>query len=112
MGTAPLRSTETAVLLTGRTSVEKCLETLRVLVTEGNAEFVGLAEQAIEEFLVTERDTDGRLDALNVLEGELSSISQNIYGPSLAFASILFESIEAHRRALRELGRRVGRGAG
>jgi hypothetical protein len=72
-----------------------------VLIDDGTPNSVVLAEQAIEEFLVTEMDAEGRIGALDDLDHEVLLISRNKHGPSLSFTIVVLECVAAYRRALR-----------
>jgi len=84
------------------TPVEKCLQMLGALIDEGNPNAIASAEQAIEEFLATATNVEGQMGALNDLCDKLLSMSRTKYGRSWNFATVLLESLAAHRRALRD----------
>ena len=54
--------------------LETCMQTLLILIGEGNINAIGLAERAIDEFLNSENGPDTQTGALHVLDRRLITI--------------------------------------
>jgi hypothetical protein len=81
--------------------VDKCLQTLRVLIAHGDINAFGLAEKAVNEFLSAFTTPGSKIDALRHLEHELGSIDQ-APGPQLDYIDLIFDYILNRRRVLSE----------
>jgi hypothetical protein len=73
--------------------LEKCMSMLRVLIKEGNAQALPLAERAINEFIAAHDGTLHKSDALGVLEGEILDFGET-KGPSDLFVNMLLDYID------------------
>jgi hypothetical protein len=58
--------------------LETCMQTLLILIGEGNINAIGLAERAIDEFLNSENGPDTQTGALHVLDRRLITIRQEL----------------------------------
>jgi hypothetical protein len=85
------------------TPLERCLQTLRVVIGIGDPHAIDLAETAIDQYISTHDDTDHKIAALNVLDRELLLISQNVSDGSSEFVTSMFGYIDSRIRALRDL---------
>ena len=78
-----------------------CLQTLEVLIENGDPNAIGLAEKSINEFLEREPDLHRRTGDLHVLEQELATIWKGATGRSLEFVNMISDYAEAKMRELR-----------
>jgi len=76
------------------TPIDKCLQTLRVLIAVGDVHQIALAEQAIDGLMAATLGVIRQADALNVLEGKLVPARQNATGQSSDFADAVFIYID------------------
>jgi hypothetical protein len=84
------------------TPIDKCLQTLQVLVDAGDIKAIGLAENAIDEFVTAHVGRDRQTDSLNTLDRNLVLLRKQVGGPSAEFADVVFDYIGKQFEALRE----------
>ena len=80
--------------------LSSCLQTLEVLISKGDIGGVGLAEEAIDEFLGWQDDLNVRSGDLHVLEQELITLLQKTTGDSHEFVNLVCDYVESRRRDL------------
>jgi hypothetical protein len=83
--------------------LKKCLQTLDILVRSGDVNGIPLAEKAIDEFLNAHDNPQGQSGALNVLDGELVAMRQQLppTGASADFMETIFSFIDKKMKELR-----------
>jgi hypothetical protein len=74
--------------------LDKCMSMLRVLISDGNAQALALAEGAIDEFVAAHVGIMRKSDALAVLEGKILDLSEAPKGPSEAFANLVLDHLD------------------
>jgi aryl-alcohol dehydrogenase-like predicted oxidoreductase len=84
------------------TPIDKCLQTLQVLVKASDIKAIGLAENAIDEFVAAQVGRDRQTDALNMLDRNLVLLRKQVVGPSAEFADVVFDYIGKQFAALRD----------
>lgn len=84
------------------TPIDKCLQILQVLVKAGDIKTIGLAENAIDEFVAEHDGRDRQTDALNMLDRNLVLLRKGVSGPSVEFVDVVFDYIGKQFAALRE----------
>jgi|SRR5262245_17590219 len=75
------------------TPIDKCLQTLQVLVRAGDIKAIGLAEKAIDEFVAAHDGRDRQTDALNTLDRNLVLLRKRVSGLSVEFVDVVFDYI-------------------
>lgn len=81
--------------------IEKCMQTLRVLISSGDIHAISLAKTAVDDFLAAHEDPNRQIGALNVLDAELVALRQKADGSSAAFVDTLLEYLDKKMATLR-----------
>jgi hypothetical protein len=71
--------------------LEKCLETLRALIDVGDVQAMERGERAIDEFVASHDVPDRQIEALKVLDQEVTSLAQD--NPDRSFEFIELSSV-------------------
>ena len=64
-------------MLATMTPLEKCLQTLRSLIDVGDVQAIEQAKRAIDEFVASHDGPDRQIAALDILDQEVTSFSQD-----------------------------------
>jgi hypothetical protein len=80
--------------------IDRCMQTLRILIAEGDLNGIVLAEKAVNDFIASHDNADRQSGALRVLEKELTAVWQFASGAQLVFANVVIDYIDSRVRAL------------
>ena len=82
--------------------LEKCLQTLRVLIDVGDVQAIERAERAIDEYVASQDGPDRQTEALNVLDQEVTSLAQDKPDRSFEFVETILGYIDERVQGLRK----------
>jgi hypothetical protein len=80
--------------------LNRCMQTLGVLIKEGDVNGIALAERAINEFLQRQPNLDQRTGHLHILEQEIDRVWKVSRGASLDFVNLIGDYLRAKHREL------------
>jgi hypothetical protein len=80
--------------------LEKCMQTLNVLIAQGDSNGIPLAEKAINEFIAAHDGPHRQTGGLHVLEQELTPVWRKAEGAQLDFANVVIEYVDNRMRGL------------
>lgn len=82
--------------------IDKCMQTLRILIAEHAPNGIVLAERAVNEFITAHEGPNRQTGALHVLEQELNPIWLSAKGEQLSFVNVVIDYVGARVRALHD----------
>ena len=91
-------------------SIDKCMTTLRLLISEANPNGIALAERAIDQLIAAQDGPPRQVRALHTLEEMLTPIWKSATGRQLNFVNVLFDYVVTCRKTLAppKTGKRLG----
>jgi hypothetical protein len=90
--------------------IDKCMTTLRLLISEANPNGIALAERAIDQLIAAQDGPPRQVRALHMLEEMLAPMWKSATGKQLNFVNVLFDYVATCRKTLTppKPGKRLG----
>ena len=90
-------------MLATMTPLAKCLQTLRGLIDVGDVQSIAQAKRAIDEFVASHDGPDRQIAALDILDQEVTSFSQNEPDRSFELVETILGYIDERVRELNRI---------
>ena len=88
--------------ISSMTPLEKCLQTLRVLIDVGDVRAIERAERAVDAFVASHDGPDRQTEALKVLDQEVTSLAQDKPDRSFEFVETILGYVDERVQELRK----------